>query len=510
MPGTPASVSRMTLPNRRDAFLPKSFAHELEDCQTEFLSALADPAILTAVLSLPRGSGKSTLAGGLVAGALTPGNPLWREGSESVLVAASLDQVRRTTFRQARHFLTADSQHTAAYRFAESNNAVHIVHRDTGTRVTALGANPKTAQGLVGCPLVVCDEPGAWEVAAGEAMHSAITTAQGKVGSPMRVVYVGTLAPAMSGWWHDLVRRGSHGSAYVVSLEGDPARWSEDSEIARCNPLLWRYPESRKVLLEERDAALGDSRLKAQFLSFRLNVPSADESTVLLSVSDWQRVIEREPVERAARPIVGVDLGAGRAWSAAVAVWPNGRTEAAAVTPGIPSVEEQERRDRVPAGTYARLVDSGRLTVAEGLRVPPPRLLLERAKEWGGRTVICDRFRLGELQDSMPSGVRVVPRVTRWSEAAADVRALRKMAKDGPLWVEPSSRPLLEASLAAATVKSDDQGNTRLEKRGHNNEARDDVAAALLLAAGAVARLRPERTGGAVVCGRSRKSVQLT
>ena len=37
-------------------------------------------------------------------------------------------------------------------------------------------------------------------------------------------------------------------------------------------------------------------------------------------------------------------------------------------------------------------------------------------------------------------------------------------------------------------VKNDDQGSVRLAKRGTNNTARDDVAAALTLAAGAYIR----------------------
>ena len=97
-----------------------------------------------------------------------------------------------------------------------------------------------------------------------------------------------------------------------------------------------------------------DSRLKGRFLSFRLNLPSGDESEVLLTVTDWERVTAREVPEREGRPIVGVDLGGGRAWSAAVAVWGNGRVEARAVAPGLPDLEEQERRDRVAPGTYAQ------------------------------------------------------------------------------------------------------------------------------------------------------------
>ena len=54
--------------------------------------------------------------------------------------------------------------------------------------------------------------------------------------------------------------------------------------------------------------------------------------------------------------------------------------------------------------------------------------------------------------------------------------------------VAEGSRPLLAASLSVAMVKNDDQGSVRLVKRASDNSARDDVAAALVLAAGALAR----------------------
>ncbi len=59
----------------------------------------------------------------------------------------------------------------------------------------------------------------------------------------------------------------------------------------------------------------------------------ADESAVLLAVADWEMMCARIVPERKGRPVVGVDLGGGRAWSAAVAVYPNGRTEASSVCP---------------------------------------------------------------------------------------------------------------------------------------------------------------------------------
>ena len=243
----------------------------------------------------------------------------------------------------------------------------------------------------------------------------------------------------------------------------------------------------RRKLLEERDLALGDSRLKARFLSYRLNIPSADESAVLLTVDDW-KLAEARPVGLpAGRPIVGIDLGSGRAWSAAVAVWESGRIETLALSPGIPDLSEQEKRDLVPGGTYQKLVDNGSLRLAEGKRVPSPAALFEWIREtWGEPVrVICDRHRLGELQDAIAGACPVEGRVTRWFDAATDIRALRKGVRDGPLSVAEGSRSILIASLSAAYVKSDDQGNTRLAKDGRHNRARDDCAAALLLACGA-------------------------
>ena len=113
-------------------------------------------------------------------------------------------------------------------------------------------------------------------------------------------------------------------------------------------------------------------------------------------------------------------------------LWRNGRTEA--VAPGIPDLSAQEKRDRVSAGSYRKLAQGGSLRVAEGLRVQPPGQLWALVRErWGQpELIVCDRFRLPELQDCV-NGTPVVPRVTRWSEASEDIRALRRMALDGPL-----------------------------------------------------------------------------
>ena len=454
---------------------------ELRRFQTEFLRNAMRPGIDMACYSLPRCNGKSWLAAHLAARVLDPDDVLFRAGTESVVIAPTLAQ-GRIVYRFVRDMLGDNPD----YRFADSFTLVQIVHKPTKTVLQVRSSNAKGALGLVNTPWVICDEPGAFNVNEGEAMFDAISTATGKPGSPLKALFIGTLAPAQGGWWHDLVRGGSQGSTYVKLLQADRDKWDSWPEIKRVNPLTAISPDLRRKLLEERDQARGDSRLKARFMSFRLNIPSSDESAILLTPDDFKLAMARPVGLREGRPIIGIDLGSGRAWSVAVAVWKSGRIEAQAFSPGIPDLDEQEKRDLVPRGTYTKLVDNGSLRLAEGLRVPSPTTLVEWiCDRWGvPARIICDRHRLGELQDAVNRTCPVEGRVTRWFDAATDIRSLRKGVRDGPFSIDEGSRSLIAASLSVAFIRNDDQGNTRLSKDGKHNRARDDVAAALLLASG--------------------------
>ena len=463
---------------------------ELLQFQKRFVTRATDPKIDTAALSIPRGNGKSWLAAHLLTRALTPGDPLHVPGAEYLLCAASIEQAR-LVFR----FVRAELEPTGHYRWTDGSTRIGIADRRDNTRLRVLSSNGKTSMGIVGCPLLIADEPGSWETNGGQLMADAILTAMGKPGSRMRVVFIGTLSPSVSGWWHDMVEAGSHGSTYVQSLQGDSEKWNTWKEVSRCNPLTKISADFRKKLRQELAAAATDTRLAARFKSYRMNLPSGDDSQMLLTTDDWKMVIARPVAERVGRPLVGIDLGQGRAFSAAVAIWKSGRIEAVAVCPGVPSVEAQEVRDRVPRNTYQNLVDSGKLMVAHGYRVPPVRLLVEHlTDEWGTPAgMLADRFREPELRDNS-KGINIEGRVVRWSEAAADIRSLRRLCRDGGLSCAEDSRDLVAAGLSVAQVKSDDQGNTRLVK-SNQNVSRDDVPAAMLLAAGAYDRAlsKPKR-----------------
>ena len=454
-------------------------------------------------VSMPRGNGKSWLAARVLDDMLWPKSPYFMNGREVVLLAADLQQAR-IIFKYLRDW----REESGLYRYQDSSNKVGITlparpGEWKTTKLVTYSSNAKGAMGLVNIPVVVADEPGAWEVNKGQLMADALFTALGKPGSDMRIIMIGTLAPAIDGWWHNLIKDGTNEARrrYIYCLQGDRENWDKWAVIKKANPLTKVDANFRKQLLGERDDARKDPALKARFLSYRLNLPSGDESEMLLTEEDWLLTLKRPVQEREGIPIVGADLGAGRAWSAAVAVWPNGRTEAFAVAPGIPSLTEQEKRDRVPKGTYTVLEKSGHLHVAYGKRVQPvDEFAYMVSSKWpAAEEIICDRFRAERLKDCSKCVVR--PRAMMPSETAADVRGLRKWAKDGPLNIEKGSRKLITASLMVAKIKHDDQGNSKLVKRGYNNESRDDVSAALLLGAGYMERKMSMSSGViALVC----------
>ena len=465
---------------------------DLRPFQREFIRNALRPDISIACMSLPRGNGKSTLSGYIAARVMDAGDSMFRAGTESVLVAASIEQAR-IVFRKAREFLGEDG-----YRYTDNPTRIGITHRETHTRLRIIGSNGNTAMGLVDCPWAICDEPGSWEINSGGLVWDALTTARGKPESPLKILIVGTLAPKADRaghWFWDMVDTGSKGDTYVMALRGDSERWAEWPEIRRVNPLMARFPESRKALLAERDDARNDTRKRAAFMSFRLNIPTGDEQAMLLTADDLERTLARAVPPPEGRPICAADMGRNRAFSAACAVWPNGRVEAVAVAPGVPSIADQEKRDHVGRGVYQRLIESGRLVVAEGWRVVPAVMLADLIRATWGNPIITmvDRFRLYELEDC-GKGLNLEPRVTRWSESTSDIWALRKGCKDGPYSIDRSSRLLIAASVAAARVENDTSGNTRLLKR-NSNVGRDDVAAAWTLAAGETERRGSKRPG---------------
>ena len=67
---------------------------ELRSFQREFIKRALAPGVDVAALSIPRGNGKSWLAAHLLQRCVTPGDALYKPGSEYLLCAGSIEQAR--------------------------------------------------------------------------------------------------------------------------------------------------------------------------------------------------------------------------------------------------------------------------------------------------------------------------------------------------------------------------------------------------------------------------------
>ena len=236
-----------------------------------------------AALSLPRGNGKSFLAAWILRRCLTPGDPLFQTGKEVVQCAGSIEQARMVF-----GFIRRELEPTGEYRFIDSSTRIGITHKATNTRLRVISSSGKTAMGLVNTSFAIADEPGSWQIQGGALMWDALTGALGKPGSKLKIIVIGTLAPSATGsghWWWDLIHDGSKRSTYVMSLAGDAETWDSWSTIRKANPLVAIDAGFRRKLLggkRRREAGLPATCAVLQ--SYRLNIPSADDAEVLLTI----------------------------------------------------------------------------------------------------------------------------------------------------------------------------------------------------------------------------------
>lgn len=450
----------------------------------QWIRATFQPDIEVSALSLPRGNAKSAVTGRLVALGMIPGSCLWRDGLETVVVAATLRQAR-IMWRFAKALLPSDE-----YRWQDSDQRIAVTHKPTGQVAYCISSSGRAAMGLSQFSTIYFDEPAALEQRNGGMLFDAVRQSLGKV-EGQRLVMLGTRAPAEPGsWWPDLLDGGSGNGTHVTMLSAPPEEpWDSWQTIRRVNPVANVHAPLRKTILRERDEARKKPTLRRSFEAYRLNRSVLAYEDVLIEAEDWLRVEAREVLPRDGACVVGIDLGGERSWSAAWCLWENGRSECYAVCPGLPDLEERERQDAMPAGLYRQLAADGVLVVDEGRRVSKPTTLLQVLEANGIRPAVGyhDRFLRGELRDAVDGRFPLVERVTRWSEATEDIAAFRQLVKDGPLSIAPQCRALARIALSQAVAVSDDQGNVRLSKKRHDR-SRDDVAVAATLAAGHLVR----------------------
>ena len=440
-----------------------------------------------AALSQPRGNAKSFLVARIAALFLDPQFQLGDGVNEVVVVSGSMEQ-SRIVFGFIREAIEHEK---SEYRVCDSAQRLWIEHKATGSRVRAISSSAKRAMGLATFNLIIGDEPASWESRDGRLMFDAIRQALGKRAG-QRLLLIGTLAPSEVGsWWPELIKAGSNKATgvFVTNIGADIEEpWDEWETVKACNPMMRLNKTLRNTVKMEWEEAKANPYFKPSFEAFRLNRLVETREEMLCRVEDWQ-VVEGRPVPpREGKPIVGLDLGSNRSWSAIWALWKNGRSECYALCGGIPDLEKREKQDSVPKGLYVKLKQEGVLLIDEGLRVARPQTLLDKMILLGiePEVIYADRFLMNTLLDVLPSGWKLLERKTRWSEATEDVTGLRRLISDGPLSIVEQCRTLARFSLSQAIVLQD-EGNLRISKR-RKWKSRDDVAICATLAGGALAR----------------------
>ena len=164
--------------------------------QRRLIGKLRRPEISLLALSISRGNGKSSLAALLLLWCIIPGSFLFSAGAQNFLVAQSVGQARRTSFGALRGMVES-LPNAGEYRVSDNSQVGRIVHVPTSSEVSVLPASGRGSLGLgMNTRLLVADEPGAWKPQDGELMNDSILSSRGKPGSRMKILYVGTIAPA--------------------------------------------------------------------------------------------------------------------------------------------------------------------------------------------------------------------------------------------------------------------------------------------------------------------------
>ena len=440
-------------------------------------------------LTVARGNGKSALLAAVAAAVVDPVGPLTGRRREVVVVAKSFEQAK-IIYEDALAFLGAcyDLGDRTEWRRQDSANRATLEYRPSGARVRCIGSDPGNAHGLRPA-LALLDEPAQWEASTRDRMYAAIRTGLGKVPGS-KLVALGTRPADEAHWFARLLTTAPYAQVHAAPADAPPF---QKRTLRRANPSYDHLPSLRAQLAEEAVDARRDPDALASWRASRLNQGTDDVSrAVLLDVDAWRRASALPGPEAETRGgyVLGIDLGTSAAMSAAAAYHRDGRLEAVAVFPELPALTERGVADGV-GSLYRRMAERGELIVA-GRRVSDiPSLLAEAVARWGRpAAVVCDRWREAELRDALdaarfPKAVLLV-RGQGYKDGGEDVRDFRRAVLSDR--VRPTESLLLTAAMAEARVTSDPAGNSKLSKGsegGRRHRARDDAAAAAILAVAA-------------------------
>ena len=446
-----------------------------------------------AALSMGRGGGKTTFVAAIAAAAVDVDGPLVSPMAECLVVCSSFDQ-GLINFRHILHFLKPSFERYGVgpggrFRIQDSANRATVADRETGALLRVLGSDPRRLHGAAPS-LLLLDEISQWPPERVGPMLAALRTSRGKIPGS-RALWLGT-RPAIDAHPFQRALDGvgvGFSLCYAAPKDADPFK---ASTWRRANPSLPHMPDLAAVIRQESAEAKTDPAMLQAFRALRLNQGVSDSvSSVLVDAAAWRAAMGLPAAgERSREYVLGIDAGQSAAMSAASAFFRSGDLETVAAFPELPSLAERGLADGV-GGLYAEMRQRGELIQA-GRRVSDlGELLRECLRRWGRPVAVaCDRWRAAELRQALES-VRfpladLIERGQGFRDGGEDLRGFRAAVVAGD--VRPASSLLLTAAMSEARAVSDPAGNAKLAKRGEGGrraQARDDAAAAAILAVSA-------------------------
>ena len=469
--------------------------------QRAFIRGTFKKKVESAALTMARGNGKSSFIAALACAALS--GPLAVKRGETIIVASSFEQ-GRIVFDHVLAMLRTTGENLEdrkRWKVLDSTNRASIENKTTGARIRCIGSDPKRAHGLAPGGLgIIADEPAQWPSQTSNRMYSALRTSLGKIPGA-KLIALGTKPSDRDHWFEVLLRNplafSMDYSATEEQREKEPYKLAT---IKAANPSYSYMPTLKKRLAREVDEAKNDPALATQFRALRLNGGVSDvDTSALIDVESW-RSIEKETGYEARGPVVwGVDLAGGAAMSALAFYWiESGRLEAIAAFPEKPSLPDREKRDGAD-GIYTKMNERGELlTIGEHAVDLPSLLRLALEKTGPPACITGDRWKEADLLQALENaGIPRCPWLPRgqgYKDGSEDVRAFQRACAEGV--VSPVESLLLRSAMREARVMSDPARNQKLAKAsegGRRQNARDDAAAASILAVAAGYRERQAR-----------------
>ena len=321
-------------------------------------------------LTMGRGGGKTTFVAAIACAAVDVDGPLVEPMAETLVVGSSFEQ-GLIGFRHMLHFLAPSFEHygrgpRGRFRVQDSANRASIQDKETGALVRVLGSDPRRLHGAAP-RILLLDELAQWPTGQVAPMLAALTTSRGKIPGS-KALWIGT-RPSTSDhpFQKALDGTGVGFSLSYAARPNDPP--FQRRTWLRANPGLDHFPDLEAVIRLEAKAAKLDDAAMQSYRALRLNMGVPDAvASCLLEASSWTRA-EALPVPETRSPdyVLGIDLGACAAMSAAAGYFRSGELESIAVFPELPSLAERGLADGV-GDLYLRMAKRGELFQA-GRRV---------------------------------------------------------------------------------------------------------------------------------------------